>query len=296
VLFAYFPARIVERCRDAIRVHRLRRELIATTLTNGIVDLMGTTFLTRTMRETGASATEVARAFVVVEALTDAHALAARAGECGPEGEVRFLDVLVAAVERAVRWLLATYPSIGPLEPMVERFQERIADAERALPAAELDARRARIAELSAAGVAPPLAEACARVEGLRAVLDVVHVAATQTAAARDVSAAYWGVGNVFDFTWLRRALDGVDGEDHWERRAVESLSAELDELRRDLTRQLLSGEGEVAARIATFRLRRASALERILSLLDDLRSARTITLAAIMVLVRELGRLEGAK
>ena len=36
-------------------------------------------------------------------------------------------------------------------------------------------------------------------------------------------------------------------------------------------------------------------ALERIRALQDDLRSARTVTLAAIMVLVRELGRLEEA-
>ena len=109
-----------------------------------------------------------------------------------------------------------------------------------------------------------------------------------------EVAAAYWSASQIFDFAWLRQALDGAGGEDYWERRAVESLSAELDELRRELARQLLTGGGEVTARVATFRLRRAGALERIRALLDDLRSARTVTLAAIMVLVRELGRLEG--
>ena len=294
VLFAYFPPRLVENCRDAIRIHRLRRELIATTLTNGMIDLMGTTFLTRTVRESGASAPEVTRAFVVIEALTDARILAARASETGPEGEVRYLDALVAAVERAVRWLLATYPSIGPLEPMVERFRSAIALVESALPTAELDRRHARTAELSAAGVPAALAEACVRLEGLRAGLDIVHVATTATVAPTEVAAVYWSASEIFDFGWLRQVLDGAGGEDYWDRRAVESLSAELDELRRALARQLLTGGGEVAARVATFRLRRAGALERIRALLDDLRSARTVTLAAIMVLVRELGRLEG--
>jgi NAD-specific glutamate dehydrogenase len=127
----------------------------------------------------------------------------------------------------------------------------------------------------------------------LRTALDIVHVAATASVAPTEVAAAYWGVGEIFDFAWLRQALERAAGEDRWERRAVESLGAELDDLRRGLTRQLLTGGGEVAARVATFRLRRASALERIQALLDDLRSARSITLAAIMVLVRELGRLE---
>jgi glutamate dehydrogenase len=156
VLFAYFPPRLVERCRDVIRVHRLRRELIATTLTNGLVDLMGTTFLTRTVRESGATVPEVVRAFVVIEALTDAHTLAARAHESGPESEVRCLDVLTAAVERAVRWLLATYPSIGPLEPMVERFRDAFALAASTLPAAEAERRHARHARRPASGWKEP--------------------------------------------------------------------------------------------------------------------------------------------
>jgi len=50
-----------------------------------------------------------------------------------------------------------------------------------------------------------------------------------------------------------------------------------------------------VTARIVTFRLRRAATLERIGALVDDLKSARSITLPAIMVLVRELERLEDA-
>ena len=165
---------------------------------------------------------------------------------------------------------------------------------ERALPTAEVDRLRARSAELMAAGVPAPLADACVRLEGLRTALDIVHVAATASVAPTEVAAAYWGVGEIFDFAWLRQALERAAGEDRWERRAVESLSAEFDDLRRELTRQLLTGGGgEVAARVVTFRLRRASALERIRALLDDLRSARSITLAAIMVLVRELGRLE---
>src|SRR4029079_12684868 len=51
ILMAYFPPRLLERCGDAVRVHRLRRELIATTLTNRIVDLMGATLLPSTLRE-----------------------------------------------------------------------------------------------------------------------------------------------------------------------------------------------------------------------------------------------------
>lgn len=295
MLLAYFPPALVRRFGDTLRTHRLRREIIATTLTNRIVDLMGATFVTRTMRESGAGAAEVVRAFVVVDALTDAGGLAARAGEAGPAGEPPFLEALVAAVERGVRWLLATYPSIGPLESMVERFRGALPATETALPDAERTRRAARAAELASAGVPGALADACARLDHLREALDVVHVATTATVAPADVAAAYWRTDEVFDFTWIDAALATAAGEDQWERRAAESLGAELSELRRRLTQQLLAGSGAVAARVVTFRLRRAAALERIAALVDDLRSARSITLPAIMVLVRELERLEDA-
>ncbi len=296
ILFAYFPTRLVERGRDALRVHRLRRELIATTLTNRVVDLMGATFVSRTVRESGAPAAEVVRAFVVVEALAGGMAAAARSREAMSEGEVAFLDTLVAALERGIRWLLAAHPSIGPLEHMVERYAPALAVATDTSPPDERERRRARCGALEAAGVPSALAEACFAVEGLRAGLDIVHVAASAGVAPAAVAATYWGVGEIFDFAWLRHTLDRAAGDDRWERRAAEGLGAEVDDLRRRLTRQLLGGPAEVTARIATFRLRRAGILEQIRSLQDDLRSARTLSLPAIMVLVRELERLEEAR
>ncbi|MCC6766921.1 MAG: NAD-glutamate dehydrogenase [Deltaproteobacteria bacterium] len=295
VLLAYFPARMVARCRDAIRVHRLRREIIATTLTNDVVDLMGAAFFTRTMRESGATAPDVARAFVVADALSDARAIAARAVDAGPTIETRILDLVVAGLDRAVRWILAAYPRLGPLDAMIDRTRPALAEAEAALPAAERARRDARVAALVAEQVPTDLAAACVRLEGLRALLDVAHVAGATNIPPATAAAAYFGAAEIFDFAWLRQALDDVAGEDRWERRAVESLGAELDHVRRELTRQLLAGSGEVAARVVTFRLRRAATLERIRALLADLQSAGTVTLPAIMVLVRELGRLEEA-
>ena len=68
-------------------------------------------------------------------------------------------------------------------------------------------------------------------------------------------------------------ALAAAPSDDQWERRAAESLGAEMSDLRRRLTQQLLTGGGPVAARVVTFRLRRAATLERIGTLVDDLRN-----------------------
>src|SRR5262249_50659603 len=146
-----------------------------TTVTNDIVDLMGATFFTRTMRESGASAAEITRAFVVVDALTGGRTVAARADEIDAAAEARFLETLVAALERAVRWFLAAYPSIGPLEVMIERFCDGIAAAEQTTPAGERERVAARVAALLPPDVPGDLIDACVRLEGLPTALDVVQ-------------------------------------------------------------------------------------------------------------------------
>ena len=58
----YFPEVLRSRYADRIREHPLRREIIATRVTNRIVDRAGTTFIFRLSEETGMGAPEVARA------------------------------------------------------------------------------------------------------------------------------------------------------------------------------------------------------------------------------------------
>ncbi len=292
VLRAYFPRPLVERHADAIARHRLRREIIATTLSNQVVDLMGMTFVTRTSRETAAEPAEVVRAFVVIEALADAGALAAQAFEAGA-AEARLIATLVPALERAVRWLLETYPTLGAVEPLVARFRAPLAEVRAALPPALAERQRARVDELVAAGVPATLAAACLDVEWLREALEIVHVAAAAGTEPTIAAAAYWRVNEIVDFDWLRGAL--AVGEDRWERRAAEGLLGELDRLRRAVTDRLLRGDGDLDARLAAFTAARGPQLGRVRELIDNLRGGRALTLAAMIVVVREIGRLEGS-
>ena len=58
----YFPEMLRSRYADQIREHPLRREIIATRVTNSVVDRAGTTFIFRLTEETGMAAPDVARA------------------------------------------------------------------------------------------------------------------------------------------------------------------------------------------------------------------------------------------
>src|SRR6185295_10760718 len=66
VLARYFPTPLRERFAQRMHGHRLRREIISTALVNEVVNRGGTSFVYRAMEESGASAADVIRAYVVI--------------------------------------------------------------------------------------------------------------------------------------------------------------------------------------------------------------------------------------
>ncbi len=62
----YFPQEMSERYQDALDAHRLRREIIATQLTNSMINRGGATLIVRIGDQTGATSASIAAAFAAV--------------------------------------------------------------------------------------------------------------------------------------------------------------------------------------------------------------------------------------
>src|SRR6185436_17137742 len=62
----YFPTPLGSRYKAQIHAHPLRREIIATHVTNSMVNRVGSTFVHRMQEETGAAAPDVVRAYLIV--------------------------------------------------------------------------------------------------------------------------------------------------------------------------------------------------------------------------------------
>ena len=122
----YFPAPLPERFGETMREHRLRREIIATTVANNVLHGGGTTFTYRLHEETGAYASEIARAYATARDIF----------EMRPQwAEIEALDNRVAAevqtkmllegrrlIERGSRWLLRGVPRPIDIGATVARF------------------------------------------------------------------------------------------------------------------------------------------------------------------------------
>ena len=131
LLVDYFPAPLRERFPAAVTGHPLRREIIATALTNRAVNIAGVTGLFRLTQETGAPLARVVLAHAVARAVFDVDRL---------WDAVRPLDNVVSATtqvelrteatrlaERTARWILRLPELADEPAPAIAEVRDRFA-------------------------------------------------------------------------------------------------------------------------------------------------------------------------
>ncbi|HTD28108.1 MAG TPA: NAD-glutamate dehydrogenase domain-containing protein, partial [Xanthomonadaceae bacterium] len=116
-LARYFPQPLREKYGEHMQRHRLRREIIATVVTNTIVNRMGASFMLRMQDDTSRSPGEVAKAFTITRETLDARALWSQIDALGgtvPESvQIDALQVIWSLQRSFTRWLL-TRPGAIP--------------------------------------------------------------------------------------------------------------------------------------------------------------------------------------
>src|SRR6185437_6602413 len=162
----YFPKEMSERYDDALHAHRLRREIIATQLTNSMINRGGATLIVRIADQTGALPPAIAAAFAAVRNSFDLIALNSEIDALDNKVSGKTQLDLYAAVQDLLLdrlvWFLRNVDLKQGLEIIIAHYHEGIAQVAAALdgalskPAAA--ARDARVAELARAGVPDDLA------------------------------------------------------------------------------------------------------------------------------------------
>ncbi|HUO86502.1 MAG TPA: NAD-glutamate dehydrogenase, partial [Thermoanaerobaculia bacterium] len=247
-LLRYFPQPLAERHRDALLRHRLRREIVATHVTNSTVNRVGPTFVLRMAEETTARATEVARAYTITRdafQLRDAwSAIEALDNQVPAELQLAMIGEVDRLVDRSTLWLLRNARERLDVAQRVAEFGVGAAavlgELETVLPAAERGGLAERTAGYRERGVPVELARFVAAIDSLGAVLDIVTLAAGRPFEPVDVARVYFALGARFRFDQLRAAAAALADTDPWQKKAVEAISQDLAAHQGAVTRAVL--------------------------------------------------------
>ncbi len=296
-LARYFPEPVRKKFSKAIERHRLRREIIATGLTNSIINRTGPGFINEMQLKTGMDAPAIVRAYTVAREVFDLRSIwqdiEALDNTAPAEAQTLMLLETVRTIWRTSPWFLANCAQPLDITAAVAEFHEgmqRIAAVLRdILTDAQRDDLVQRTRPYAQPGVPEDLTVRLGRLKALSSSLDIVRIAAASGQQVEDVGAAYFLVGDRFRLDWLRLAAGTMKADNHWHRLALAAIIDDLWGHQNDLTSAVLcNGETGVAA-VARWLESRAERMESLDQLLHDIESSTAPDLAMLAVANRQL-------
>ena len=305
LLTGYFPAQIRERFPAAITSHPLRREIVATALTNRAVNVAGVTGLFRLVQETGVPLDRVVLAHAVARAVFDVDRLwdAVRPldNQVAATTQVELRTEATRLAERAARWLLRQPELAAETAPLLadvrDRFVAPVAEVRAGLPGwllgSEAAAFAERAARLQAAGVPAELAAEVAAAPLLPAALDLAVVTERTGAPVALAGQVMQCLAERLGLVPLREMVIALPRDRRWPSMARASLRDDLSMEQASLTEDVLSmrkSDGEAPAKLVEAWVKGWDGTqERAAAQLADIAAGDRQELAELLVAVRTL-------
>jgi len=295
----YFPKAIAERFPDALRNHRLHREIIATRLANSMINRGGPSLIVRIADQTGAAPAAIASAFAAVR---DSYGMTAlNTALDGLDNRIpgKLQLELYAAVQDLlldrIIWFLRHVDLTKGLADVVAHYRDGIAVVataqDGALSEEALRARAARRQELIEAGVPDELAGRISNLGPLTAAPDIVLVADRTGKAVGEVAATYFAAGTFFRLDRIASAASHIPIADYFDRLALDRARDSIGDAERRLTAAMIGNGAAGAGAVEAWVAPRKGEVERIRGAIDEIANSG-LTLSKLAVAASLLGDL----
>jgi glutamate dehydrogenase len=302
VLESAFPKPLRGRFSKFMQHHSLRREIIATKISNAMVNDMGITFVFRLKTEIGADIASIARAYAIAHHVFGFSELLGIAenltDDITPVTRYAIMRQFNRLIRRATRWFIYNYKDqLVDILGMVDRFRQSIVTLDKKLPDLLIGEEREHweknVQGLIEAGMSEAVAQRIASVDHEYALLDIIEAAQRNNLSLQNVAELYFMVGEKFGFTWLRSQIMKLAIETLWDTLARVILLDDLYIQQRHLTviilECILDKQADNTTCLEQWTLDNQAFIRRWEQFLADLRSTGELKLMMFSVVIREL-------
>ncbi len=232
----YFPEPLREPFAKQMLQHSLRREIIATAVTNTIVNRMGASFVQRMHEDTGQGPAAVAKAFTIAREILHARRLwsqiEAHDGKVSDAVQIEAVTAVWELLRAWTRWLLNRQDIQLDIAANVERYAANVDKLRSLLPGVLTEV--GHNSQSSAAnrwherGLDRPLSTLLSTLPALLQALDVVEVAYACEQTQEQVARVFYELGGRLELDWLRDRIEDLLVENSWHAQARGALRDEL--------------------------------------------------------------------
>ncbi len=299
-LVNYFPKPLRKKYYEKMAKHPLKDEIIAMSVANEMVNLMGTNFAFRVMDEVGANIGEVAQCYAMAKEIFDMQGLWRSIEELDnqipAEVQIEMMFQARRIVRRATRWFVRNRSKEQSIETIVEYFRKGVAELQKVvhktLETKEAQGIERNVADLVAKGVPIKLAKQVSYLSTMFSAMDIIELSKLNKLPAQLVAEVYYKLGNKIGLHWFLDQIIAQPVGNHWQAFARAAFREELDNQQRNLIEAVLpltKKQKSADARINSFLAEHDDLLSRWSEMVADFRQSRTHEFAKFSVALREL-------
>nr|WP_320137061.1 NAD-glutamate dehydrogenase [uncultured Amphritea sp.] len=306
-----FPHRLVNEFGLEISQHRLRSEIIATQIANGMINSMGITFADRLCQISGAGFGDVAAAFVIGRDVFNIdtlwHQIESLDNQVDSALQQQMMADVIRLIRRATQWFLR-YQRPLDVTAAVDKFSEGVAtlsgQLSQLLKGEPLNLWQHKHDQLTGAGVPGDLAAIVAGADSLYALLSVIRSAEQTGKSPQQVAQIHFDLGERLQLQWFDEQVKELAASNHWESMARDGFREDLTSHQQAITVSvLMAADGTASAAeldgdalVERWLSSHDRLLDRWQSLLNEVRGSAQQDFAIITVAIRELLELAQAQ
>jgi len=299
-LISSFPKPLQERYSKQMQQHPLKREIIATKLSNIIVNEMGFSFVYRMQDETGAPVSAIVRAYMITRSVMNMDEIwdkiEALGSQISAETLSDILMIYLRLLRRVARWFLRTQRTRLDISKAVKLYAPAMQELKKILPTIIGETHQAQYHkmcdEYRSLGISNELAHELSITRYLFSAMDILDVSRKHSVKIAKAAEIYFYIGEFLDLEWIRRQVIIHITDNHWEALSREALRDDLDWQQRQLTAGILrfDAKGEDFMKsIQTWSQSNMRLIERWRFVLTNLRSSAALNYTMFFVAIREL-------
>lgn len=247
-----FPLRLQKQFKQYMPKHRLKREIIATQVSNAVVNEMGVSFVTRLIDETGSEPPDIIRSYMIsreVFKAQDLYNLIDALTNIAAETQFKMLHEVNRLIRRGTRWFLRNRRRENmDIAETVRYFAPKVAELSEMMPQflSGYGSDMEVIAEqLIQANVPKDLAYRIGCMSAMFSALDIVEASGINKFPVEKVATIYYAVGTRLQLGWFRELIKNHAVDNHWEALARATFRDDLDRQQRNLTVNIMHINGQ---------------------------------------------------
>lgn len=252
-LLEYFPSKMQEQFKSLILDHPLRNEIIATIVTNEIVNRLDSSFMHLTAEDTGFKFCDIARAYIITKEVYNIQSLWDELEENKQNlPQVIIFDMLIEIkkfMSRAIHWLLHNSPGKIKITESIRKYNSGLNELSSIITEFLIDKASDYYLHClnmyTNQGVSIELAKKISILKPLSSGFDIVFVAKHFSMPIKSVAKIYFEINNIFDLEWIRMSISKISVQDKWQRLSYMALKDELFDMHRNLTLAVIESNVE---------------------------------------------------